>query len=120
MTQAPTATAGVIGGASARGASHIHRNKPNQDARGGAVFGRWTMIAVADGHGSDPHFRSDRGSRFAVEAAREAFTALSADGAASAADLDRLHAGLAALPEQIVSSWTPWSPSTAIEHAVFI
>ena len=105
MTQAPTATAGVIGGASARGASHIHRNKPNQDARGGAVFGRWTMIAVADGHGSDPHFRSDRGSRFAVEAACEAFTALSADGAASAADLDRLHAGLAALPEQIVSSW---------------
>jgi len=103
MTQAPTA--GVIGGASARGASHILRNKPNQDARGGAVFGQWTMIAVADGHGSDPHFRSDRGARFAVEAAREAFTALSADGAASVADLDRLQAGLAALPARIVSSW---------------
>ena len=105
MTQAPTASAGVIGGASARGASHILRNKPNQDARGGWVCGQWTMIAVSDGHGSDPHFRSDRGSRFAVEAAREAFTALSADGAASVADLDRLHAGLAALPARIVSSW---------------
>lgn len=105
MTQVPAASAGVIGGASARGASHILRNKPNQDARGGWVCGQWTIIAVSDGHGSDPHFRSDRGSRFAVEAAREAFNALSTDGAASIADLDRLHAGLAALPARIVSSW---------------
>jgi hypothetical protein len=105
MTRVPKASAGVIGGASARGASHILRNKPNQDARGGWVCGQWTIIAVSDGHGSDPHFRSDRGSRFAVEAAREAFTALSADGAASVADLDRLQAGLAALPARIVSSW---------------
>jgi len=105
MTQVSPSSTGVIGGASARGASHIHRNKPNQDARGGWARGRWTIIAVADGHGSDPHFRSDRGSRFAVEAAREAFTALSADGAASVADLDRLHAGLAALPARIVSAW---------------
>ncbi len=103
MTQAPTAS--VIGGASARGASHVVRNKPNQDARGGWVCGQWTIIAVSDGHGSDPHFRSDRGSRFAVEAAREAFNALSADGTASVADLDRLQAGLAALPARIVSAW---------------
>ena len=103
MTQAPTAS--VIGGASARGASHVVRNKPNQDARGGWVCGQWTIIAVSDGHGSDPHFRSDRGSRFAVEAAREAFAALSADGTANVADLDRLHAGLTALPARIVSAW---------------
>jgi serine/threonine protein phosphatase PrpC len=105
MTPAPTATVGVIGGASARGSSHIHRNKPNQDARGGWVCGQWSMIAVSDGHGGEPYFRSDRGSRFAVEAVREAFTALSADGAASVADLDRLHGAFLDLPARIVALW---------------
>ena len=105
MTPAPASTAVAIGGASARGSSHIHRNKPNQDARGGFVCGQWAIIAVSDGHGGEPYFRSDRGARFAVEAVAEAFAALSGEGQAGAADLDRLRAGLAALPAHIVAAW---------------
>ena len=59
-----------VGGASARGASHVARGKPNQDSVGWRrQVGLWSFIAVADGHGASPHRRSDRGSRFAVEAA---------------------------------------------------
>ena len=105
MTAAPASTTGAIGGASARGSSHIHRNKPNQDAHGGFVCGQWSIIAVSDGHGGEPYFRSERGARFAVEAVREAFTALSGEGQAGAADLDRLRAGLAALPARIEAAW---------------
>ena len=105
MTPAPAAAAGAICGASARGSSHIHRNKPNQDAHGGFVCGQWSIIAVSDGHGGEPYFRSDRGARFAIAAVREAFTALSGEGRAGAGDLDRLRAGLPALPAQIVSAW---------------
>lgn len=53
-------------GYSVRGASHQESGLPNQDAitwrTGGAV-----VVAVADGHGSSRHFRSQRGSGFAVE-----------------------------------------------------
>jgi serine/threonine protein phosphatase PrpC len=52
------------------GASHLRAGIPNQDAllqvresgRGLPV-----VVSVSDGHGSDKCFRSDRGSRFAVE-----------------------------------------------------
>jgi serine/threonine protein phosphatase PrpC len=56
--------------ASVRGAAHVRVGKPNQDAvdwwkgEDGTV-----VLAVADGHGSEACFRSDRGARFAVEAA---------------------------------------------------
>jgi serine/threonine protein phosphatase PrpC len=105
MTQTPGTSAMTIGGASARGASHVHRKKPNQDAHGGWLLGQWAIIAVADGHGSDSYFRSDRGSRFAVEAARAALSALCADGTVGSSDLDRVHTGLATLPQRIVSAW---------------
>ncbi|TAK47251.1 MAG: protein phosphatase 2C domain-containing protein [Xanthobacteraceae bacterium] len=105
MTEISIARTATFGGASARGASHIRRNKPNQDARGGWRCGQWTIIAVSDGHGGEPYFRSDRGSRFAVEAVREAFMALSAGGSAGAADRDHLGAEIAALPARIVACW---------------
>lgn len=61
-------------GASVRGATHIRRNLPNQDAL------RWTpesgtaaemTAAIADGHGSRVCFRSDTGSALAVRVATE-------------------------------------------------
>jgi len=66
--------------ATSTGASHIKENKPCQDfsmcwTSGGTLFGlggnsgKIAIAAVADGHGADLHFRSDRGSRFAAEAA---------------------------------------------------
>ncbi len=63
-----------IGGGSVRGPSHERTGKPNQDAmlwqpstgRGSRIVG-----AVADGHGAALHFRSDVGSKLAVEAVTE-------------------------------------------------
>lgn len=61
----------IIGG-SVRGASHVRNGLPNQDAvlwypedgKGDTV-----IVAVADGHGSAKSFRSETGSKLAVETA---------------------------------------------------
>jgi hypothetical protein len=57
--------------ASAIGASHVRDGLPNQDAAAGTLVElpggvSVTVAAVADGHGDARHFRSDRGSQFAV------------------------------------------------------
>ena len=57
-------------GQSVRGASHLRSGLPNQDAvywypKSGE--GPPLIVAVSDGHGSPRSFRSDVGSRFAVE-----------------------------------------------------
>src|SRR5215470_678902 len=71
-------------GRSVRGASHVRSASPNQDAIAWAPHshtGAGFLLAVADGHGSARCFRSEYGSRFAVEVAllvlgtREAVTA---------------------------------------------
>ena len=72
---------GGAAGASVIGASHVARNKPNQDSVGWEQSRLWTYIAVADGHGSSPHYRSDRGSRMAVETLFALFRAITLDGA---------------------------------------
>jgi serine/threonine protein phosphatase PrpC len=56
------------------GNTHLKKGMPNQDAA--IAFrpdeeGYPLVLAVADGHGSSNYFRSDRGSRFAVESAKE-------------------------------------------------
>jgi len=64
---------GVLGH-SQRGSSHVRQNLPNQDAishhlaDGGLPP---VILAVADGHGSAKSFRSEVGSRLAVETAIE-------------------------------------------------
>ncbi len=53
--------------ASARGASHVAMDTPNQDAVGTGPAGPDGVVAaVADGHGHWRHLRSARGSRLAV------------------------------------------------------
>lgn len=56
------------------GQSHIKNNKPCQDASLSEKSKKYSLIAVADGHGGDPYFRSDVGSRLAVHAAQECMT----------------------------------------------
>jgi serine/threonine protein phosphatase PrpC len=61
-------------GRSVRGASHERSGMPNQDAihwlpQSGA--GTPLILALADGHGSAKHFRSQVGARLAVETAAE-------------------------------------------------
>ena len=56
------------------GASHIKNGQPCQDASLCVKDKSYTFIAVADGHGGERYFRSDVGSRFAVETARDSMT----------------------------------------------
>jgi hypothetical protein len=91
----------AIIGASIRGPAHIRRDKPNQDAHDGFRDAGWSLIAVADGHGSEECFRSDRGSRFAVAAVAEICRA--------AIDADRtgetLRRTFIDVPDRIVAAW---------------
>jgi serine/threonine protein phosphatase PrpC len=59
---------------SSRGASHIVKNQPMQDA--GRVFQneRFTILAIADGHGGDEYDRSDVGSALLVDSAIDVLT----------------------------------------------
>lgn len=69
-----TNTTWRIIGESVRGASHERTDLPNQDAiqwspeNGGALP---LILSVSDGHGSAKYFRSDMGSRLAVDTAVE-------------------------------------------------
>src|SRR5450755_2660170 len=62
----------AVTGATIRGASHLRTGLPNQDALqywladGTAAA---AILAVSDGHGSAPHFRSQIGSALAVHTA---------------------------------------------------
>jgi len=53
------------------GYSHLKENKTGQDFSGVWASGKNAIAAVADGHGGDSYYRSDRGAQFAVEAALE-------------------------------------------------
>ena len=55
-------------GESVRGAAHYRNGKPNQDAWDFIQNDEGTMLAVADGHGSSKHYRSDIGAKLAVQA----------------------------------------------------
>ena len=59
---------------SIKGSSHDDNGKPMQDWSEHLYLEDYKadILLVSDGHGSDKHFRSDRGARFAVEAAKEA------------------------------------------------
>ena len=49
------------------GDSHVKKGKVCQDSSGTVVSDEYAIAAVADGHGSARHFRSDVGSRIAVK-----------------------------------------------------
>lgn len=53
------------------GASHTAVNRPCQDYSLSVFCPDYAIAIVADGHGGDAYFRSDRGSRFAAESARD-------------------------------------------------
>ena len=54
------------------GQSHIDNGTDCQDcAQLDLENKNYVMAAVADGHGSKKHFRSDRGSQFAAQAAKD-------------------------------------------------
>jgi hypothetical protein len=111
-------------GRSAEGGSHRRAKLPNQDAIrlwNPHGDGQSVIVAVADGHGSATHFRSETGSRFAVEVAEAVLRDLDAalrDGAVLDAETEQW------IREEIVSRWrakciadaeaNPFAPAEAV------
>lgn len=62
---------------SIQGDKHVQNGLPCQDYSDSRAFGdgAWAYVVVADGHGSDRHFRSDRGSELAVATMHDTFHA---------------------------------------------
>ena len=96
-------------GTSVRGISHTRDGLPNQDALSiwhpAADERGCTVAAVADGHGGARHFRSARGSRFAVNAAVNAMRRIAAEWE-SANTEKQTQIATTTLPEAIVADWT--------------
>ena len=103
MTRALTSIVGGAVGASALGASHRGGRRPNQDAVAWDQRRLWTYLAVADGHGAAAHYRSDRGSRMAVETLLSVLRGVTRDG--HLRDAGTLAADVPALAETLVTRW---------------
>lgn len=96
-------------GESVKGASHVRSGLPNQDAI------RWfpesgiglpLILAVSDGHGSAKSFRSDRGSRFAVETAIKVIQEFFLSSQSSDINFSALKdAAQRLLPPRLVNEW---------------
>lgn len=105
MADAPGAAGWRIIGQSVIGAAHIRNGLPNQDAIG------WQpqpappfSLVVSDGHGGNRNFRSDTGSRLAVETAlgvSQEFIKGNSGGTLSAAK----RAAEERLPQQLSRRW---------------
>lgn len=95
-------------GAAVRGASHIRRGEPAQDALAWWPLGGPAAplaLAVADGHGAPTYFRSAAGAAFAVSLATTLLWQLAA-AHGPGADLRRLRrAGQEQLPRHLVRAW---------------
>jgi Protein phosphatase 2C len=101
----PAAWRAMIG--TARGAAHDARGLPNQDSAESLAIAQaaGTVVAVADGHGHDRHFRSAAGSKLAVRTACAVVAGLAADGGSQPWSPERAAALRDQLPEAIVARW---------------
>jgi hypothetical protein len=91
----------------ARGAAHDARSMPNQDSAESLATDQagGIVVAVADGHGHDRHFRSAAGSKLAVRTACSVVEGLAADGGKQPWGPERAAALRDRLPEAIVARW---------------
>lgn len=101
-------------GSSIQGASHVRSGLPNQDAilwKTGDNAGLPLVIAIADGHGSDRYFRSDRGAKLAVQVAVEVMLNFAKEIPDSMTNYMLIKNLAKHLPEEIVRKW-----KQAVEH----
>jgi len=90
--------------ASVRGNSHVLRDIPNQDSscyKFSSSKGSWAA-AIADGHGSSAHPRSDVGSRIAVKCAVDILLGYIESNEANSIGLEEMRAQLA---ERMIQAW---------------
>ena len=88
--------------ATSTGASHIKAGKSCQDYSACWASGKTAIAAIADGHGADVHFRSDRGARFAVEASIQCIKEFVLQNNYA---LHNTAALLSALEKSIIAAW---------------
>lgn len=102
---------------SAQGYNHIKANKICQDSSGCYFDDDMVVAVVADGHGSSNYPRTDRGSRFAVEAAIAAIRGFVAgveeDGIDLSVKSDQYFEQLA---KSILASWYAAVEADLAEH----
>lgn len=88
----------LVTGATTLGDFHAREGRINQDAIGWTPregSGPRIVAAISDGHGAAPHFRSDRGARFAVDRAVAILTR----------QVDEADLRPEILPDTIVAAW---------------
>jgi hypothetical protein len=88
----------LVTGATTLGDFHAREKRPNQDAIGWMPReggGTRIIAAVSDGHGAAPHFRSDRGARFAIEGVLEVLSG----------QMDSDDPAQENLPDAVVAAW---------------
>ncbi len=103
--------------ASTRGAAHEHTGRPNQDATGWrSLDDGLLVVAVADGHGHFRHFRAERGSQLAIQAALSCGEALTRrlGAASSTAELEPF--GRDRLVPALVDEWRRLVSADLEEH----
>ncbi len=92
---------------SIRGRSHIVSGTPCQDYSAHVVSDGYAIAVVSDGHGSAPHFRSDVGSKLAVESSVEVIGKYLADMDSFKNSLEEDESGtMDRVVKSIISEWT--------------
>ncbi|MBR1864537.1 MAG: protein phosphatase 2C domain-containing protein [Ruminococcus sp.] len=91
---------------SVRGASHEARDLVCQDSSAHKVTEYYAVAVVADGHGSKKHFRSNVGSRFAVESTVETIDRFYQDPEEFEKSFPERHkAVIKNIEKQIITTW---------------
>ncbi|SDA22087.1 Serine/threonine protein phosphatase PrpC [Ruminococcus sp. YE71] len=91
---------------SVMGASHEAKGTVCQDSSAYKVGNGFAVCVVADGHGSKKHFRSNIGSKSAVEATIETIERFYADPAAFEAEFPEHHKRIIRnIEKQIITTW---------------
>lgn len=98
---------------SVRGASHLARDLVCQDSSTHKVTEYYAVAVVADGHGSKKHFRSNMGSKFAVESTVEVIDRFYENPEEFEQSFPERHkAVIKNIEKQIITTWN----SKVLEH----
>lgn len=98
------------------GHNHIRGNKVCEDASGSYTSDTMAIAVVADGHGSDNYPRTERGSRFAVQAAMNCVKEFMERIALDELTYEKNHPTIfAQLSKSILSAWHTFVEDDCIE-----
>ena len=90
---------------SIRGGSHDRTGLPCQDSSGDFSDDGYSLVIVSDGHGSARHFRSNEGSRIAVEVTKDVIRACMGNGDFIPAMKDDPESTMHHLCNAVIAGW---------------